>query len=343
MLGEDWQACLFISSEAMASFYLTVFFCSVFLILPFNPSLAQAAGHAFIPQEGRLLIIGQDKNTIENYIRNIGIVPGGFMLYTSVQSMDGLMAPADHGGGLQDARYLMGKYPNALVQLGLYMKEGLDDVLEGRFDKNIAALAKWLKFLKRPVYLRIGYEFDLADNNYDPVKYQNAYRYIVDRLRAEGVKNVNYVWHSAVMVDNPGKYMDWYPGDDYVDWFGISLFSPQQIRTAEKFILLAKDHQKPVMIAESTPAGAYTVRGRLDWFKHYFDFIEQNDIRVVCYINSDWDKFPLFKSLKWGDSRIQKDQQIRELWLKEIRDNYLQASRLLFYKLSVSADDLTSP
>jgi len=296
--------------------------------------LAQAANPPFIPKEGKLLIIGQQKDSIEGYIQNIGIVPGGLMFYTSIQNMDGLDRPANHGAGILYAQYFINRYPNTVIQLALYMVGALDNTLNGKYDQNILKLANWMKSVNRPIYFRIGYEFDLPDNGYDPVKYQQAYRYIVDHLRSQGVTNVAYVWHSACLIQPNGDFMDWYPGDDYVDWFAVSIFNPMQIANAKIMATFATAHFKPFMIAESTPAGLVSTEAKKEWFRHYFDFIRDQDVKVVCYINSDWNSYPMFQSMDWGDAQIQDDPEIKDRWIKQIGNGFLQSSPDLFDKLT---------
>jgi hypothetical protein len=295
----------------------------------------------FLPQHGRLLIIGQQPEVIGDYVRETGVVPGGVMTYTSVQFADGLSSPVDHGGGVQHAQYLIERYPGTAVQIGLYMVGILDEILAGNHDENVRKIADWMKQAGRPIYLRIGYEFDFKDNGYDPEKYRSVFRYIVDRLRAEGVNNVAYVWHTAASVGHPGNFLEWYPGDDYVDWFAVSFFDMQQTATVEKFGDLARQHGKPLMIAESTPVGRYTVQGRKEWLGKFFGLIRRMDIRVACYINSPWDTYPMFKDQKWGDARVQADPEIKALWVKEISSgDYLQSSPDLFDKLSFEQKEL---
>jgi hypothetical protein len=306
----------------------------IFWALISNSCFAQLVPHPFIPKEGRLLIIGQQKDTIDAYIKAIGIVPGGVMVYTSIQKMDGLDKPADYGAGIHYAQDYLNHYHPIVIQLALYMVGALDDTLKGRYDDHILKLAKWMKAVKCPIYFRIGYEFDFPQNSYDPQKYQQVYRYIVDHLRADGVDNVAYVWHSACLLESKGNFMDWYPGDNYVDWFAVSLFNPMQIAIAKNFFIIAREHKKQVMIAESAPAGIFSSNVRREWFRHYFDFIKNDDVRIISYINSYWDSYPFFKSMHWGDSRIQNDPEIKEMWTKEIAKGYLQSSPDLFKRLT---------
>jgi len=311
----------------------------VFLILALGASFfiaqpAWAATPPFIPTNGKLLIIGEQEDSMDYYLATVGPVPGGFMFYTSIQLMDGLTSPSDHGGGINNAKYFIDTNPNTVVQLGLYMVGALQDIVKGGYDHNIIKLADWLKKINRPVYLRIGYEFDLPDNNYDPDAYKAAYRYIVDHLRAQGVNNVAYVWHSACLADSPDTFLTWYPGDNYVDWFGVSIFNPLQIAKAKTFLKVARLYHKPFMIAESTPAGCVSTQAKREWFKHFFDFINEEGIKVVCYINCNWDTYPIFTSMNWGDSQVQDDQEILLRWRKQIKNGFLQSSPDLFNKLS---------
>jgi len=316
----------------MKSFQLFILFL---FIIP-SLSFAQSTDRTYIPQEGRLLIIGQQKDAIDGYIKNIGTVPGGLMFYTSIQNLDGLDSPATHGAGIMDAQYYVNSYPHVAIQLALYMVGGIEDTLAGKYDDNILKLARWMENTDCPIYFRIGYEFDLPANRYAPEQYIQVYHYIVDHLRALGVHNVSYVWHSACQTESLGNFMAWYPGDDYVDWFAVSLFDPMQISVAKQFFALAQEHQKQFMIAESAPAGNVSTRAKSEWFRHYFDFIHEYDVKVVCYINSNWNSYPLFKAQDWGDSRIEKDPVIKDLWLNETNHGYLQYSLDMFKKLTPS-------
>ena len=134
-------------------------------------------------------------------------------------------------------------HPQSIGMLGLYMVEGgehadgLTGIVEGRYEDRIDRLAEVINKAGRPVLVRIGYEFDGLWNHYDPEKYIAAYRYLVNRLRTQSPFFLS-VWHGTA---SPGDYyLDrykvgvededfraWYPGDDYVDWVGVSWFLSQ--------------------------------------------------------------------------------------------------------------------
>lgn len=263
-------------------------------------------------------MIGQDRASIDEYVKATGRIPAGVMFYTSIQKLTGLNDPWNNGSGVHHGKYLLEKYPHSALQIGLYMVGALERVNQGAYDKNIDRLAQWIKLTGRPVYLRIGYEFDNKENHYEPASYREAFRRIVDRFRKLGVTNAAFVWHSGSYVNEPRDPFLWYPGDDYVDWFAISFFAPLQYQKAKSFAARAKEKGNPFMIAESTPAGTYTPFAKMDWFKKFFRLIDEVRPQAVCYINSDWDSMPMWKYMKWGDSRVQQSPDLKKMWLDEI-------------------------
>lgn len=298
------------------------------------PCPAFSASNSFAPPSGKtLLLVGQDRDTILLYASATGNTPGGTMLYTSIQELKGLNGPNEYGSGPQDGQALLQSYPNSVIQVGLYMVGALERTIAGKYDAHLKALARWIKKANRPVYLRIGYEFDNPSNHYDPLQYAQAFRYVVDFLRRQGVHNAAYVWHSYCWTQKASEqWLAWYPGDDYVDWFGASMFAmPNQLWTVSSFVKLAREYHKPFMIAESTPWGMYTVRGKVDFLNHIFRFIKEENIEAFCYIDSNWDIMPMYRDQHIGDARIEENADIRNLWLNEVNQaRYLKASPDLF-------------
>ena len=297
------------------------------------------ANTIFAPERGEtIFVVGQDLENINAYTDEFK-TPGGFMFYTSIQVLDGLYEPAeDRGAGIQHANAVIEKYPNTVVQLGLYMVGALEDTVRGVYDANLDKLAGWIKETKRPVYLRIGYEFDLPDNGYEPKAYIAAFQYVVDYLREKGVTNANYVWHSYGYV-NPGLLPTmWYPGADYVDWVGVSFFNAFNKWNINYLMRFAASQQRPFMLAEATPYRIGIKDGKESWkrwFKHLFAFIEENEVRMDSYISADWNKLSMFRGDDWGDSRVQENREVKRRWKKELRkDRYLLSSEKLFEKIN---------
>lgn len=83
------------------------------------------------------------------------------MVYTDIQTLRGVDAPIDYGSGVQYAQGLAEAFPDAGLQIGLWLNgtTGCRDIVETTvLDENIrklyASIARW----KLPkVFLRVGY------------------------------------------------------------------------------------------------------------------------------------------------------------------------------------------
>ena len=204
--------------------------------------------------------------------------------------------------------------PNSVLAVGLYLVDhtgkNLDHIADGAHHAAIDELNTFIQRADRAVFLRIGYEFDGAWNHYSPAKYIAAFRHIVDRLRENGVTNSVSVWQSATYPGGTYQnrpFRDWYPGDEYVDWLGLSYFVYDQY-VHDSFLGFAREHNKPVLIAESTPRGydlddltygsPFSNGGGLvdktpeeiweEWYAPFFAYIHDNTnvIRTACSVPS---------------------------------------------------------
>ncbi|MFH1655634.1 MAG: glycosyl hydrolase [Candidatus Omnitrophota bacterium] len=319
----------------MDKFWISSIIVATFISLSTGKvfSETKSGDASFCPPEGKiLLIIGQHKEAIDTYIKELKHVPAGIAVYTSVQRAEGIYKAFDHGGGAQHLQYEVRKYRNSVMQVGLYMVDVPKETVNGKYDDNLKKIGTWIKKTNRPVYLRIGYEFDGPHNHYDPELYVKAYRYIADKFRAMGVDNVAYVWHSyAHHTERP--ITDWYPGDEYVDWVAVSYFSPVR-KYLERIVDFGREHNKPLMIAEATPQGVGVTYGDYAlerWYEPFFEFIDTYDVKAVSYINCDWEALPMWKGQGWKDSRVEANPIIKKRWLEEVsKDKYLKASKGLF-------------
>lgn len=313
-------------------------------------------GAKFVPPDGKtLLILGQTLGGIDEHVASFPDqpLPGGWAAYWGIPSMDGVDSEfLSDTGGRQNHQDLIGRFPNTVIQSGLWMV-GTWDVAkkagDGEYDEIVRRFSAWVKSVDRPFYLRIGYEFDGAHNELEPDEYVRAYRRIVDLMRAEGVENVAFVWHSyAAPPYKDYALMDWYPGDDYVDWFAISLFghsyAPSPPRYVDAVFQLARERKKPMMVAESSPTNGIPPRGTgawHTWFVNYFSLVYQRNIKAISFINEDWTRFN-FPGLNWRDARLQNNPTIADAFFEETNgDRYLRQSPDLFEQLGYPADSRT--
>jgi hypothetical protein len=195
-----------------------------------------------------------------------------------------------------------------------------DRVAAGDYDAEIKGFCEGLRRLRRPAYVRIGYEFNGGWNGYGPETYRAAWRRIVAAFRDHRLDDVAAVW--CLEPGGKANYADFYPGDDHVDWWSIDLFSDAHFEhpTTVRFMSDARQRRFPVMIGESTPRRVGILEGAASWdrwFAPYFQFIRRHEhVKAFCYISWNWSKYPKWKD--WGDARIGSNAEVLARWRQEL-------------------------
>lgn len=136
------------------------------------------------------------------------------------------------------------------------------NLLAGNYDQYMRGICAVLGTMESPITVRWAQEMDDYTSQFiwagwEPEDYIAGYRRMVDICRAEA-PNVNFMW-SPLGYDNLAEF---YPGDDYVDLVGLSVFGLQEW---EREILgeelgfvdiltpryeLAVQFEKPIVVAE---------------------------------------------------------------------------------------------
>ncbi len=218
----------------------------------------------FEPADGKvILFVGQELESIggtnkynDGYYDHFP-APGGFTQYTNFltrtnsfglvfKGLEGLNTLEDWGDGPENMSIPIADpdFKNSCLAIGLDISQGNDSITAaGAHDDLIYKLGNWLKDLNnRPVFLRIGYEFDGFDwNHYKKEFYIPAWQRIKTKLDSMGVNNVAYVWQSKGAGSDRKEMDSFYPGDDYVDWVAYSYFIPAD--SSHPMIQFARDHK----------------------------------------------------------------------------------------------------
>jgi len=302
----------------------------------------------FVPPKGKtLLVMGQTVERITEYMSHFPDqpIPGGWGAYWGIPEFNGVTEAHKNNevGNTQNHQMLIDEFPNTVVQSAMWMV-GKWDVAKkagnGDYDEVIKKYSDWAKSVDRPIYLRIGYEFDGSHNELEPEEYVKAYKHIVDLIRAKGVENIAFVWHSyAAPPFKDYPLSAWYPGDDYVDWMAISVFGQAYAGIdfgpdCDTVLQFARERKKPVMIAESSPIKGIdkeSTEAWNQWFVNFFTFTYSKNIKAISFINEDWPSLRIGGIEEWKDSRLYNNSQISEAWFKETnKDRYLKQSTNLF-------------
>ena len=152
-----------------------------------------------------------------------------------------------------------------------------------------------------PIYLRFAAEFDVWSNPIDPETFKDAFRYVSQYFKSRN-SNVAIVWSPNYVSPWSLKDIDvYYPGDEYVDWVGMSLYAqkyflgdPNSSETDQiafktgvnsnpvivvKEIVEKYGDRKPIMISES--GCSHTVVQRNE---NTTDFALQRLREYMCYL-----------------------------------------------------------
>lgn len=349
----------------------------VFLITLIEESVAQNSKTPlakFEPEDGKcLFFIGQDLGAVgglpnyEDGYCNYFDLPAGITTYTNLspgtesfgyinKGLDGIKRIASWGAGDACAQCYTdnNNFKHSILAIGLSLVNHEKKIAKGDHDQLIEELGLWIKSLgERPVFLRIGYEFDgWAWNNYKKKFYLKAWERIHRIFGELGVDNVAFVWQSKGTGSAQEVLEAWYPGDDLVDWCGYSYFGNPD----EEMLHFARKHHKPVFIAEATPVfeidnlyfdtrlskPEIAKRAWEKWFVDFFNTIKTNAdvIKAFSYINVNWSEQAMWinnPTFQKVDSRIQVSKYVTEQWKEEISDpRYLKSGPELWDQLGVN-------
>ncbi len=181
-------------------------------------------------------------------------------------------------------------------------KKVMAAIADGKFDEYIRSFALKIRDFRKPVFIRFAHEFDnpaypwSRTGGNTPREYVAAWRKIAAVFAAIGVNNVAWVWNPW----NKATMREYYPGDQYVDWVGLTSLNyglASQDKKWRSFEEIYNPHReailkigKPVMLAEfgSTNYGGNSH----DWILKAWGSINEkyHEIKSLVLFNSNKDK-----------------------------------------------------
>jgi beta-mannanase len=154
-----------------------------------------------------------------------------------------------------------------------------------------------------------------------PETFKKAYRHVVDRIRARGAKNVQFVLHLMDFSDPNdtwNMYEPYYPGPDYCDWLGISVYGSQFPADSEwaQFqglidwpyeALSALDPKKPIMLCEWGVAELPALGDKAAWFRDAFRLLQEprfSRLKAIVYWHERWQNSEGENAGKYSNLRV---------------------------------------
>jgi len=176
-------------------------------------------------------------------------------------------------------------------------------IASGDYDSYLRDLAQGMKAsLTAPLFVRFGSEMngDWHGYGYDASIYIKAWRRVHDIFTQEGVKAI-WIFQPnrqpdgqyPQMLPNRRPWKDYYPGDAYVDWIGVSWHSFSLYGRKEKtidewftegeYLEFANQHNKPFIFSETGTDGwtateyGIPVSYQVEFIKQLFDFMNRHN------------------------------------------------------------------
>ncbi len=201
--------------------------------------------HAAFPDFG-----GEEENVTKTAIAHFEALTQKKIVwaYFSNNWMHGIRFPKEAVSRIND----LGKIPFIRMmprsQFEEYVPEPtftLQHIIEGTFDADLMQWANDAKAFGSPLLVEFGTEMNGEWFNWNAVYngkenggllFQNAYRHIIDLFRAVGVKNITWFFHVnaySYPQTSWNTIQKYYPGDDYIDWLGVSIYG--SLETTEPY------------------------------------------------------------------------------------------------------------
>lgn len=203
-------------------------------------------------------------------------------------------------------------------------KYSLRKIVNGEFDKELKQWAKDLEASGIPVLIGFagepngdwfpwsGMQNGAEKTNgygdktsYDgPEIYRDAYRHIIDLFRDAGVTRATWVFHvnaAGSSQEEWNQIKNYYPGDEYIDWIGISAYGPQRWgESYQRFEdimkpgydeLVALTPNKPIAILEFGVADYLPNVSKSIWIQSALYTVQQPEfsrIKAIGWWHSTW-------------------------------------------------------
>ncbi len=203
----------------------------------------------------------------------------------------------------------------------------MDNFLAGIFDKDLKKWAKKAKACDFPLLVEFGTEMNgswFPWNGYwngagnmsygnpgefdGPEKFKEVYRRIITICREEGANNITWFFHVNVENDpitNWNKMKNYYPGDEYIDWIGVSAYGSLEYTEPwrELKTLLTDNWQeishissnnKPIALVEWGIYENPSLGNKAKWITDALLSFSQgavysNKIKAISYWNEAWE------------------------------------------------------
>ncbi len=225
----------------------------------------------------------------------------------------------------------------------------LQRIIDGDFDPQLRQWAKEARRYGGPLLVEFGVEMNgnwfpwsgywngagrtdgygdpgLADG---PERFRDAYRHIIQVFREEGAVNITWFFHAnaeSFPHEAWNRLGNYYPGDDYVDWVGLSVYGPifpeereewNSLSFRDRFLRAYRElrrvaPKKPLAVLEF---GVTEDPRKPSWIGEAFAFIKSfPEIKAISWWQERWENEDgSFSDLRINSSRASLEEYKRQI------------------------------
>ncbi len=218
------------------------------------------------------------------------------------------------------------------------------------FDFDVEANGNW--FLWSGIYNGAGETKKYGNKKYPdgPERWRDAYRHIIDIFKQDGVRNVTWFFHVDINSIpnkwwNQAKY--YYPGDEYIDWIGVSLYGAQNdgeeywdlfsdILSERYQSILDISNNKPFALMEFGVTDNSNYGDKSEWLEDAFKTILNKKyipFSAINYWHEDWKQ----EDGSNASLRIDSSSRVQKTFQKFLKDKRFISKALFSSSLKKSS------
>lgn len=198
----------------------------------------------------------------------------------------------------------------------------LERIINGEYDDSLKIWFGNARDVGSPLLVSFGTE---ANGNWfpwsgiingGPWRFAEAYRHVINLSREVGATNITWFFHMNGIVwpkEDWNQYSNYYPGDDYIDWIGVSIYGAQVPGEYARLFTSTLDEiydelksvsaTKPLAILEFATIESGTGNTKAEWINDAVGNIKNGN-------------FPRIKAISWWHSNFyQRDGGLSDMRL----------------------------
>lgn len=216
----------------------------------------------------------------------------------------------------------------------------LQNFIDGKFDIDLKKWAIDAKNYGNPIMLEFGLEMNGnwfpwsgVYNEKNPEKYKKAYIHIIEIFRDVNADNITFVYHvnyGSAPEEKWNTMSAYYPGDEYIDWIGMSIYGAQ--RPGDEWEDIVNAFEKPYKelseISINKPLAVFEFGvvehpKKPEWIKNFFNLVKSEKysrLKGIAYWHEKWEN----EDRSISNLRLDSSPESLNIYKDVISDKFFQ-------------------